>query len=87
MVPDQCATLTHEVSLRHERVRVLPNKPVRLFSSIKPKRAGGHAPPRVVTSYLCRRSARRRAASLADMGRTSTSRGRVQLVTSVTWLK
>lgn len=69
-------------------VRVLPNKPVRLvFESIKPKRAGGHAPPRVVTSYLFRRSARRRDASLADMGRTSASRGRVQLVTSVTWLK
>ena len=42
---------------------------------------------RQIKLYLLRRSSRRRAASLADMGRTSASRGRAHVVTSVTWLK
>ena len=40
-----------------------------------------------LTIYLLRRSSRRRAASLADMGRTSSLLGRAHVVTSVTWLK
>ena len=49
--------------------------------------AAGRSVTRLIKLYLLRRSSRRRAASLADMGRTSSLLGRAHVVTSVTWLK
>ena len=69
----------------HARDAAVAAAPRRVAVAVDEPAAGRST--RLIKLYLLRRSSRRRAASLADMGRTSASRGRAHVVTSVTWLK
>ena len=69
----------------HARDAAVAAAPRRVAVAVDEPAAGRST--RLIKLYLLRRSSRRRAASLADMGRTSSLLGRAHVVTSVTWLK